>query len=170
MQLKDVNESLDHRISGGSDYGWQCYGANARFLDYESVYATGSCVFDTLTQGIYEVHVEFVNLEKRPYRWLNPNTKDVMYAEAAYREIDADQAWDDIKWIDLETEEDFLEKASAIFKGETFDDRVSVPLNLNDEELFAMMKLAHEKDITLNQLMVEILQAAIDSNKNAVDE
>ena len=60
--------------------------------------------------------------------------------------------------------EDFLEKASAIFKGQPFDTRVSVPLDLNDEELFAMMKLAHQRDITLNQLMVEVLQAAIDNN------
>lgn len=170
MQLKDVNESLNHQISGGSEYDWQCYGANARFLDYTSSYATSSCVFDTLTQEIYEVHVEFTNSEKRPYRWLNPNTKQTMYDESAYREIDADQAWDDVKWIDLETEEDFLQKASAIFKGETFDTRVSVPLDLTDEELFAMMKLAHEKDITLNQLMVEIMQAVIDSTKNTVDE
>lgn len=170
MQIKDVNESLEHRITGGSEYGWQCYGYNARFLDYESSYATGSCIFDTVDQSVYEVHVEFKDSEQRPYRWLNPLSKHLMYEEAQYRSIDADQAWDDVKWIDLETPEDFLEKASAIFKGENFDSRVSVPLNLSDEELFTMMKLAHEKDITLNQLMVEILQAVIDTNKNGSDE
>jgi hypothetical protein len=166
MQIKDVNESLDHRINGGSEYGWKCYGENARFLDYESTYATCSCVFDTVDQVVYEVHVELKESAQRPYRWLNPLTKQVMYEEALYREIDADQAWDDVKWIDLETEEDFLEKANAIFNGEDFDKRISVPLNLSDEELFTMMKLAHEKDITLNQLMVEILQAVIDKHTN----
>ena len=165
MQLKDVNESLEHRISGGSEYGWKCYGANARFLDYESAYATGSCVFDTTDQVVYEVHVEFKDSEQKPYRWLNPLFKHVMYEEASYRTVDADQAWDDVKWIDLETEEDFLEKASAIFKGEDFDKRVSVPINLSKDELFTMMQLAHEKDITLNELVVEILQAVIDKHE-----
>ena len=165
MQLKDVNESLEHRISGGSEYGWKCYGYNARFLDYESEYATGSCVFDTEDQAVYEIHVEFKDSEQKPYRWLNPLFKNVMYEEAAYRSVDANQAWDDVKWIDLETEEDFLEKASAIFKGEDFDKRVSVPLNLSKEELFTMMQLAHEKDITLNELVVEILQAVIDKHE-----
>jgi len=164
MQLKDVNESLDHRISGGSEYGWKCYGENARYLDYESDYATGSCVFDTKTHEVYEASVELKESEQRPYRWLNPLFKHVMYEEALYRTVDADQAWDDVKWIDLETSEDFLEKANSMFNGKEFDTRVSVPLDLSNDELFAMMKLAHEKDITLNQLMVEILQAVIDKN------
>jgi hypothetical protein len=170
MHLKDVNEKLEHRITGGSEYTWQCYGDNARYLDYESEYATASCIFDTLTQEIYEVSIDIKGSDQRPYRWLNPSSKDIMFEEAAYREVNANQAWDDITWIDLETEEDFLEKASAIFKGEPFDTRVSVPLDLNDEELFAMMKLAHQRDITLNQLMVEVLQAAIDNNKQGCHE
>jgi hypothetical protein len=93
-----------------------------------------------------------------------------MFDEASYRNVDCDMAWDNIKWVDLETEQDFLEKANAIFKGQPYDTRVSVPLDLNDEELFAMMKLAHQRDITLNQLMVEVLQAAIDSNKQEQHE
>ena len=165
MHLKDVNEKFEHRITGGSEYTWQCYGTNARYIDYESEHATGSCIFDTTTQEIYEASVDIKGSDHRPYRWLNPVTKDIMHEEAAYREVDANKAWDDVNWIDLETEEDFLEKANAIFKGQDFDTRVSVPLDLNDEELFAMMKLAHQRDITLNQLMVEVLQAAIDGNK-----
>ena len=166
MQLKDVNENLDHLITGGSEYCWQCYGTNARYLDYESEFATSSVIFDTTTSEIYEASVEFKNSEKRPYRWLNPLTKQFMYEEALHRTQDTDIAWDGVKWIDLETEQDFLEKASAIFKGLQFDDRVIVPLNLSDDELFTMMKLAHEKDITLNQLMVEALQAAINHSQN----
>lgn len=166
MKLSEVNIGLDHRINGGSEYGWKCYGTNARSLDYESNYATGSCVFDTTTQEVYEVNVEFSDYaEKRPYRWLNPLFKHVMYEEALYRSVDADQAWDDVKWIDLETEEDFLEKATAIFKGEDFDKRVSVPLDLSKDELFEMMKLAHDKDITLNKMIEIFLQEAIDRHR-----
>ena len=164
MNLKDVNENFEHRITGGSEYTWNCYGPNARYLDYESNYGSGTCIFDSQTQEIYEVSVEVKESENRPYRWLNPNTKQVMFDESSYRNVDRDIAWDNIKWVDLETEEDFLEKANSIFKGQPFDTRVSVPLDLNDEELFAMMKLAHQRDITLNQLMVEVLQAAIDNN------
>jgi hypothetical protein len=92
---------------------------------------------------------------------LNPSFKDAMYDEAKSRKVDADQAWDDIKWIDLETEEDYLEKATAIFNGLDFDTRIIVPINLPSSELLSLMTLAHEKDITFNQLVVELLEAVI---------
>jgi hypothetical protein len=166
MQLKNVNESLEHRISGGSAYQWKCYGENARYIDYESEYATGSCVADTKTQEVYEATIEFKNSDSRPYRWLNPDYKDIMYEESLYRHVDANEAWDAVKWIDLETEEDWHAKACAIFNGEDFDERISVPLTLTDDEMFRLMKLAHEKDITLNQLMVEVLTVAIAKHTN----
>ncbi|CAB4130251.1 hypothetical protein UFOVP116_345 [uncultured Caudovirales phage] len=43
----------------------------------------------------------------------------------------------------------------------TLDDRVSVPLNLNNDELFQLMLMAHERDITLNKLAEEILREAL---------
>lgn len=81
----------------------------------------------------------------------------------AYRVIDsalnADvQAWDDTKWTDLETDEDFLEKALAIINDEDYDTRVQVPVVLPDDVLFTLMKQAHEKDITLNKLMENIIK------------
>jgi hypothetical protein len=45
------------------------------------------------------------------------------------------------------------------------DTRVDVPLNLNQNELFKLMKLAHEQDITLNQLVESILRCKIDEVK-----
>ena len=84
-----------------------------------------------------------------------------MYAEAKRRTVDPDQAWDDVKWIDLETEEDFLQKASAIFNGLDFDTRIIVPIDLPSDELFKLMQLAHERDITLNQMVTEMLEEVI---------
>jgi hypothetical protein len=163
MNLSKINEALDHRITSGSEYGWKCYGENARYLDYESEYAHVSVIYSILTQEVYsaEVSLKEYGDSDRPYRWLNPSFKDAMYDEAKSRKVDADQAWDDIKWIDLETEEDYLEKATAIFNGLDFDTRIIVPINLPSSELLSLMTLAHEKDITFNQLVVELLEAVI---------
>jgi hypothetical protein len=38
---------------------------------------------------------------------------------------------------------------------------VSVPVDFTDEELLAYMKIAHERDITFNQLVEEALREAI---------
>jgi len=42
------------------------------------------------------------------------------------------------------------------------DNRVDVPIELTDEDWFSLMKMAHERDITLNQLVEQILTAEMD--------
>ena len=34
MELKQVIESCGFRISDGCEYQWQCYGDNARYMDF----------------------------------------------------------------------------------------------------------------------------------------
>ena len=62
--------------------------------------------------------------------------------------------------MDLETDEDYLEKAAAILKGQSYDQRIVVPLDIGSDTAFALMRMAHERDITFNQLMTEILTDA----------
>jgi len=60
---------------------------------------------------------------------------------------------------------DWLEKAQAIVSGQEYDTRVSMAVDLPDDELFQYMKLAHEQDITLNQFIEQALQEAIDRHR-----
>lgn len=165
MHLSKVNEALEHRITGGSEYQWDCYGLDVRFLDYESNYAHASVVFDTITQTVYEATVSSKDESVRPYRWLNPETKDLYLHECKERENDPNVAWDNVNWVDLEVMEDFLDKASAIFNGEGFDERVQVPLDLSRDEMFHLMTMAHERDLTLNELVEDILWDVIKREK-----
>jgi len=41
------------------------------------------------------------------------------------------------------------------------DNRVDVPIELTDEEWYTLMRMAHDRDITLNQLVEEILVTEI---------
>lgn len=156
MKLSQINEAFDHRIVGGSEYQWDCY-PDARFLDFESDYAHASVLFDTVAQTVYEVTINDKENNHKPYRWINPEYKDAYLSEAKTKGVDPYQAWDKVKWVDLEVENDFLEKATAIFFGDEFDDRVQVPINMDKEELYRLMELAHERDITLNELVQDIL-------------
>lgn len=165
MHLSKVNEALDHRITGGSEYGWNCW-PNARWLDYESDYAHASVVFNSETQEIYTAEVNDKADKYKPYRWLNPVYKEQMYQEARKRRIEANRAWDETMWYDLETSEDWLDKARAILRGEEFDTRVQVPLNLEKDELFKLMELAHEHDVTLNKMVEIILEEMIVRHRN----
>jgi predicted HicB family RNase H-like nuclease len=86
-----------------------------------------------------------------------------MTAEATRRNVNHVEAWEDVNYVSLEVVDDFYQKASAIMAGVEYDTRVSVPIELPDEELFQLMRMAHERDITLNQLVEEALRLAIEN-------
>jgi hypothetical protein len=163
ITLKDFMETVDYKITEGSEYQWQCYGDHAYRLDSWNQDQNGhsvSIVFDTCTHVIYEASA-YDYQRGRAYRLINPDFKLGHDDEAQSRGVDADQAWDDVKYTDLDVDEDFLAKAQAIVLDEDYDTRIQVPVDFSDEELLTYMKLAHERDITFNQLVEEALREAI---------
>lgn len=172
MKLSTVNNTFKHQITGGGDYGWACYGPNAWSLDYTSDYAHGYVIFDTENHTVYSIEVcpnmETWDIDElKPYRWLNPDHQDSYYAEAEHRKVDPDQAWDDVKWICLEIEEDFVEKATKMFNGEQFDTRISIPIDLDSDTMLQLAMEAHKRDITMNKMVEVILRQVI--NEHAVN-
>lgn len=164
MILEDVNTAFEHKIVSGSEYQWNCFGPNARFLDFESEHATGSIVYDTKTFCVYEATVNDKDDQHR-YRWIEPSVLEALEEECSKRDINFHIAWDNLTWYDLEVEEDFLEKAKAIFSGKSFDKRVKLPLDLTEAEILQLALEAHERDITLNQMIEILLKEAIEGRK-----
>ena len=164
ITLKEWMEIVDYRITEGSDYGWHCYGNDVHMLDSWNGEQDGhsfTVIFDTKTQVVYEVQAhDYVH--NRAYRMINPDFQKKNKKEAKRRDIDKKNAWDDVDYVDLEVEDDFIQKCLAIKAGEDYDTRVSVPMDFSDEELLQYMKLAHEQDITFNQLVERALREAID--------
>jgi hypothetical protein len=169
ITMREFMELVDYKITEGSSYLWNCYGHNAYCLDsWNGVHGKGgysfSIVFSTKTQKVYEVSVcDYTN--DRAYRMINPNYIKKFNKENVIRGLDRNCAWDDIKFIDLETVDDFIQKALAIKAGESYDTRVELPLELDDETSFKLMKMAHERDITFNQMVEILLQGVIDDHK-----
>jgi hypothetical protein len=173
ITLKQFFEITNYRITEGGDYGWSCYGPNSHHLSsWNGVHGTGgwsaNAVFDTETQTVYEVQVCDYTRD-RAYRLINPEFAEAQSQEAKQRGILVNEAWDDVKWVDLEVDLDWLEKAQAIVAGEVYDDRVQIELNLDEDLLFDLMKLAHQQDTTLNQLVETILREHIENHKPTVD-
>lgn len=72
-----------------------------------------------------------------------------------------------VSWVDLENDEDFIEKTAAITKGVEYDDRVSIPLTLTDDELLVLFKLAHAADVTFNEYVARVVQEQLDRKKTS---
>ena len=164
ITLKEWMEIVDYRITEGSDYCWHCYGNDVHMLDSWNGEQDGhsfTVIFDTKTQVVYEVQAhDYVH--QRAYRMINPDFQKKNRKEAKKRDIDKDNAWDDVDYVDLDVDDDFIQKCLAIRAGEDYDTRVSVPMEFSDQELLIYMKLAHEQDITFNQLVERALREAIE--------
>ncbi len=165
--LEQWMKTCEYRITEGSEYQWQCYGPDAYCLDSWNGHQDGhsfTVIFDKQDQTVYELQAHDYQ-HRRAYRWINPDYKLEFDAEAYDRGTSQDEAWDDLKYTTLEVVEDFFTKMSAIYSNESYDTRVQVPLELGDDEMFQLMKMAHEQDITLNQLVEQLLRRVIEEEE-----
>lgn len=151
LTLKEWMELVDYKITEGSDY----------FTNIPGLYSMSSwneqqdgfsffIAFDPKdNQRVYVVEAcDYAN--NRAYRIKDPA-------------IELDKtAWDNVEFTDLDVDDDFIQKALAIKAGEEYDTRVSIPLELEDDLLFELMKQAHERDITLNQMVEQVLREVIE--------
>ena len=165
ITMKEWMELVDYKITEGGEYGWACYGPNSYTLDsWNGVHGKGgysfSIVFSTKSQKVYEVSMcDYTN--DRAYRMINPKNVDKHNNEAEHKSVLANQAWDDVDYVDLDVVDDFIQKALAIRAGESYDTRVQVPVDFSDEELLQYMKLAHDRDMTFNEFVEEALRHAL---------
>jgi hypothetical protein len=152
ITLKEWMELVDYKVTEGSDYFTNIPGlySMSSWNERQDGYSFFIAFDPKDAQRVYCVEAcDYAN--SRAYRLKDPAI-----------DLDA-QAWDECDFVELETDDDFIQKALAIKAGEAYDTRVSVPLELEDELLFELMKQAHERDITLNQMVEEILREVIDA-------
>ena len=154
ITLKQWLELANYKITEGERYLWDCYGPDTFMLtSWNGIHGRGGystdITFDTKTQTVYEVTVhDFTN--ERAYRMINPKYADAHAQEASTRSIDMNNAWDGVDYIELDVEEDFAEKATAILNGQDYDTRVMMQLELDGELEMAIYRNAHRLDMTVN--------------------
>lgn len=141
-------EIANYRITEGSEYyGFGRAYALTSWNGDQDGYSL-EIIFDTKTQVVYEVQACDYK-HQRAYCLVN---------DAHKKDQRDEEAWDDVKWVELESDDDWIQKALAIVAGEDYDTRVSIPIDLPDNELMALFKAAHEADMTFNDFVEKILR------------
>jgi len=177
ITMKEFMELVDYRITEGSKYGWECYGPNAYMLDSWNGEQDGysfTIIFDTKNHTVYEVQAhDYVH--NRAYRMFNEDFLKKMKKEAKRRNVSKKEAWDDIEYVDLAVDDDFIQKSLAIKAGEDYDTDVLIPLDLPDDLLLLAFKQAHIENMTFNDWINKMLRDFVDKvekgqyNKNKAD-
>lgn len=146
--LKEWMELVDYKITEGSDYYGNVpdlYSLNS-WNGEQDGYSLEIIFAPKDNQRVYCVEVcDYAN--NRAYRIYDPDL------------VVDKEAWDYIEWTDLESDDDFIQKAQAIIAGEDYDTRVSISIDLPEDVAYTLMKQAHELDITFNQHMNNIIAA-----------
>lgn len=164
MKINQYINAINYRIGEGSAYTWNCFGNNARYMDYDNedtqdCYIT--CVFDHKTQNVYSVEFHD-NSTRIAYRWIDPLYKELYAREQEEHGYTDETEYESIKIVNIETEDDILDKIECFLLASRYDTRIKVPLDMDDALLFDLMKMAHERDITLNQLIGNVIEQSIE--------
>jgi len=165
-ELTHLTIGLPNSRMESSPYMWSCF-PDAAYQDIFNQFGELSIVFSQ-TDGfkVYELIVSPVNVpDANPYRWIDPEYRQQYLDECKERDVNPDLIYDNVRYIDIEIKQDILEKAEAIMKGLPYDSRVMMDLDISDELFMQVAKLAHEKDITFNQMVAEILTEVIEREK-----
>ena len=171
MFLKEALEAVDYRFSSGDRYLWTCYGPDSVYLNLKDVQdrPVGSILFDSNTAEVYEITVE-VPGEPLCYRWIDPEFVDDHRDEAESRNVDPAIAWDDVKFTDIETEDDILDKLEAIVNCQEFDRSIVVPISMTADEELELHRQAHAAGMTTNDYINLALRKFVDAENKALDE
>ena len=161
ITIKNFLECIEYRVTEGSEFRWNCYGPNVRCMEYQSKEGHDAnsilILFDTVNQTVYEMQAWDYN-NSREYRWIHPEYVDAYKKESKNRKFSWKKSVDERKFINLDVAEDILEKSKAIFLGKEYDTRTMITLEFDDAELFLLMKMAHDADMTLNKFIEHILR------------
>lgn len=145
ITLQQWLEMVQFKITEGGDTSHN--GTSLVYLDHWNYKQDGyssSVTFDPTTQQIVEVEVCDYKRNCAYRRSLIDHTNN--------------DAWDGVKWCNLDIDDDFLEKATAIVNGKEYDTRVVTPFNIPDDVLFKLLIQAHQQDITFNEYVGQMLQ------------
>lgn len=171
IDIKTAMEIGQYKITGGNKYLWKSFGPNARYMDFDSEMNKNSFsfIFDTETQVVYEANVCDYT-KNNCYRIIHPDYIEQYKYEAESRNCNHLQAFDDVNFIELENDADFIEKATAIMNNMPYDERVVITIELPEDMMYTLMLKAHEQDITFNELLGQVLEEAIEVLENDVQD
>ncbi len=169
IRLENMLKACHYQISEGNDYLWKCFGENVMSLDFNSDLSDklSNCVtivFDKITHEVYTI--ECWPYECSVFRYVQPEYLERYNQEYTNLYLNREMATDETKYVDVTDEDTILHIAElCILEGDCkqFENGdVIINMDLEDDVLIALSLEAHRKNITLNDLIVQILKNKID--------
>ena len=159
--LTNFLKAIDYNITDSSDYNWECYGNEIRCIDSHNVDITECSAMFTKNGGTIRELTMHDFEARRSYRWTDPQFEQARKDEANSIKVDDNIAYDELEFIELEMIEDMFEKMTAVTRGEEYDTRIMIPLDMTEQEFLEVARAAHALDITINAFFTMAVEEAI---------
>lgn len=139
-KFKKLVKAAQFEITGGSEYLWNCYGKNARYLDMtnENFNVELNLVFNSKNREVYQASLYLSGLA---FRWIHPEFLNAYKEECYSRDIDPRIAYEEIFYTDCDVFEDFVAKVKDSFTTGKCDTSVLMTIDLlpEIEEIFSKL-------------------------------
>jgi len=167
--LNNYLDAIKNNITNIDTYNWDCYGDKCRIFDsyIEKKYECNAVV--ALPGGELRELTFYDFIKSKAYRWIHPDYVDRYNSEASSIGVNPEEAWDSVLYCEVELAEDILEKMTAVNEGREYDPRITIPVNMTDEEFMQIARAAHQLDITINEFIHRALVRALEYKKQWKD-
>jgi hypothetical protein len=162
MFVQDFLKLVNYRVTEGQNFGWDCYGKYA--YSFTSEISEGghdiaiSCIFDLTTSVVYEFEVYLSGEDERAYRWISESHIDAYHQEALKRGVSAEEAYEGMKFNNVDTSHEIYEIAETFCKGRIYEPNVEFTLNLPESMLDKLCELAWENSMTVDELIPSLVE------------
>jgi hypothetical protein len=104
MKLAKVMKAAMHRVAGGSEYCWQCFGPNARWMEFADIedQEFADAVYDCKTNRVYQINIHIPgSSDNRCVTWIDPEYEHAYVDESRRRNVNPHQAWDNVMYTTI---------------------------------------------------------------------
>jgi hypothetical protein len=182
ITIKEFIELIDFQIHGSDEHMWQCFGENAWYLDHNDPNTDDVSKKRYSLHIIYDINTQFVyTMEVWDYqrntilKWIHPDYINDYDQECCSRGVSNKDRFDphevfhfipssrkimkiaDFVINNIDYTVGYPELANPNHKLEKDNSTVEVEVELEEPLWLELSMMAHERDITLNSLVNELL-------------
>jgi hypothetical protein len=102
MNILEVVTAANGLVKGGADYGWQCFGPNAKYIDIgnDQIGQVASVIFDSDDGTVYAVEL-FYPADRRAWRWVDDRYYDAFIETCFQNDINPRFAYESVQYEDI---------------------------------------------------------------------
>jgi hypothetical protein len=177
MKYKDIIKATSYQINSSDIFLWQCFGNNCRIYDLILSTNNENLILDEYSEPNYigsfvadnngKIYASYFYDEKNNIasRWVDPEYLVQYKKEYSLKNLNFSYFLETVLFTDIFNEKDYLTILSTYYQNNKLDIHLSknenISVNLDDNTFLFIAKLAHEKNITFNEMSNELLSSQL---------